>query len=118
MQRDAVSRNKEAAAIPPTPSPVRVAPKAVVLDAKKATVASSSRKPVESNFTVPQATGDLQPINHQEEQRELMEETPQQNEDNYNLFTKNGNRRSVNYVPTLSVIGKAPEQKVGWVGYG
>lgn len=113
MQRDAVSRNKEAAAIPPTPSPVKVAPKAVVLDAKKATVAS--RKPVESNFTVPQATGDLQPINHQEEQRELMEETPQQNEDNYNLFTKNGNRRSV---PTLSVIGKAPELKVGWVGYG
>lgn len=74
---------------------------------------SNGNKSSERNLTAPQTTvDDFQPINHQEEQRELMEETPQQNEDIYNLFTNNGNRRSGKSSPTLTVVGKTPELKV------
>lgn len=71
-----------------------------------------------TNSSVPHpdtSTDDLPPVNQQEEQRDLLEDTPQQNEDIYNLFTNNGNRRSVK-PPSLSVVGHAPELRVSGVG--
>lgn len=67
-----------------------------------------------NNFSIPHphtSTDDLPPVNQQEEQRDLLEDTPQQNEDIYNLFTNNGNRRSVKPA-SLSVVGQAPELRV------
>lgn len=94
-----------------TTPPIQPAPSAMAVSAPSQV--SNGNKSSERILTAPQTTvDDLQPINHQEEQRELMEETPQQNEDIYNLFTNNGNRRSGKSSPTLSVVGKTPELKV------
>lgn len=67
--------------------------------------------PVKSPATVVQ---DSKKMQQHQEQLELLKETPHQNEDLFNLFTNNGNRRSVSssHTPSLSVTRRMQELKV------